>query len=197
MTVTCSWMCGHVIRIIESGDTHFSGNSLHLYLSFSSVIIYIVLACTGYVITSPLEGVARYCFHPVCLSVCLSVRPIFWYFISRLLEEISIWNVYRIPIGLYSIHWKKIDLYRSKVKVTGMIHYFLKIQSYISQKLSHRKISIFFHRHLLGYSIRWNNINLSEQRNDVTKICQYLTLTCRTPIPKLLPVILIKLSIKI
>ena len=55
-------------------------------------------------ITSPPEGVARYCFHPVCLCVCLSVcvcvcvcvcvylcvRPIFWYFISRLLEEISI-----------------------------------------------------------------------------------------------------------
>ena len=29
----------------------------------------------------------------------------------------------------------------------------------ISQKLSHRKISICFHRHLLGYSIRWNNKN--------------------------------------
>ena len=63
-------------------------------------------------ITSPPEGVARYCFHPVCLSVCvcvclsvyLCVRPIFWYFISRLLEEISIWNLYRILIGLYSIH---------------------------------------------------------------------------------------------
>ena len=26
----------------------------------------------------------------VCLSVCVCVRPIFWYFISRLLEEISI-----------------------------------------------------------------------------------------------------------
>ena len=48
----------------------------------------------------PPEGVVRYCFHPVCLcvSVCLSVcvsaymcvRPIFWYFISCLIEEISI-----------------------------------------------------------------------------------------------------------
>ena len=26
----------------------------------------------------------------LCLSVCLCVRPIFWYFISQLLEEISI-----------------------------------------------------------------------------------------------------------
>ena len=49
-----------------------------------------------YIVTSPPEGVARYCFHPVCLSVCvcvsvyLCVRPIFWYFIYRLLEEISI-----------------------------------------------------------------------------------------------------------
>ena len=26
-----------------------------------------------FVITSPPEGVARYCFHPVCLSVCVCV----------------------------------------------------------------------------------------------------------------------------
>ena len=42
----------------------------------------------------------------VSVSVCLCVQPIFWYFIYRLLEEIAIWNVYRILIGLYSIHWK-------------------------------------------------------------------------------------------
>ena len=40
----------------------------------------------------------------VCLCVYLCVRPIFWYFISRLLDEISIWNLYRILIWLYSIH---------------------------------------------------------------------------------------------
>ena len=28
---------------------------------------------SGCVVTSPPEGVARYCFHPVCLSVCLCV----------------------------------------------------------------------------------------------------------------------------
>ena len=70
-------------------------------------------------ITSPPGGgggVARYCFHPVFLSVCLCVclcvcvcvcvcvRPIFWYFISRLLEEISISNLYRTLIGCDSIH---------------------------------------------------------------------------------------------
>ena len=120
------------------------------------------------VITSPPEGFARYCFHPVCLSVCVSVclcvRPIFWYFISRLLEEISIWNLYRIPMGLYSIHWKK----RSKVKVTGTVHCFLKVQSY-HKNWAIEKFQCFFHRHLLGYSIRWNNKNWSEQRNDVTQ----------------------------
>ena len=78
-------------------------------------------------ITSPPEGVARYCFHPVCLSVyvsvclCVCVRPIFLYFIYRLLEEILIWNFYRILIGLYSQHFE------------GTV---------ISQKLSHRNIFI-------------------------------------------------------
>ena len=66
----------------------------------------------------------------VCVSVCVCVRPIFWYFISRLLEEISIWNLCRIFIGWYSIHWKNIDLHRSMVKVTETVHCFLKVQSY-------------------------------------------------------------------
>ena len=34
----------------------------------------------------PREGVARYCFDPVCLCVCVSGQ----YFISRLLDDISI-----------------------------------------------------------------------------------------------------------
>ena len=57
-------------------------------------------------ITSPPEGVARYCFHPVCLSVsvCVCLANILVFYFS----EILIWNLYRILIGLYSIHWKKI-----------------------------------------------------------------------------------------
>ena len=48
---------------------------------------------------------------------------------------------------------KNIDLHRSKVKVTrdGTL---LFEDTVISQKINHRKISIFFHGHLLGYSIR-------------------------------------------
>ena len=56
----------------------------------------------------------------------------------------------------------------------------------VSQKLRHRKISIFFLGHLLGYSIRWNNKNFSEQRNDVTKKVNLWLVTCKTPMPKLL-----------
>ena len=48
-------------------------------------------------ITSPREGVARYCFNvifdwvcTVCVCIKVPIRPIFRYFISRLLEEISI-----------------------------------------------------------------------------------------------------------
>ena len=80
-----------------------------------------------FLITSPPEGVARYCFHPVCLSVCLCVcvcvcvcvRPIFWYFISQLLEEIWIWNLYRKLIGLYSIHWKKLTFIGQRSRSQG------------------------------------------------------------------------------
>ena len=77
----------------------------------------------------------------VCVSVC--VRPIFWYFISRLLEEISIWNLCRIFIGWYSIHWKNIDLHRSMVKVTETVHCFLKVQSY-HKNWALEKLNFFF-----------------------------------------------------
>ena len=40
-----------------------------------------------------------------------------------------------------------------------------------------------------GSLLKILNKNLSEQRNDVTKIRQYLTLTCKTPMPKLLFII--------
>ena len=47
-----------------------------------------------------------------CLSAGGAKKPIpiFWYFISQLLVEISIWNSYRTLIGSLSIHWKKMTL---------------------------------------------------------------------------------------
>ena len=95
-------------------------------------------------ITSPPEGVARYCFHPVCLSVCLSVcvsvclcvcvcvcvsgRYLVFYFsaIRRDIDLKFIQDTYIVVLN--SI--KNIDLHMSKVKVTGTVHCFLKVQSY-------------------------------------------------------------------
>ena len=92
-----------------------------------------------YVITSPPEGVARYCFHPVCLCVCLSVSvcvcvsvcpaniSIFYFSATRRDIDLKlIQDTYRVVLDSLT----KIDLHRSKVKVTETVHYFLKVQSY-------------------------------------------------------------------
>ena len=82
-------------------------------------------------ITSPPEGFARYCFYPVCLSVCVSVCPadiLVFYFsvIRRDIDLKFIQDTYRVVLNSL----KKIYLHRSKVKVTGTVHCFLKVQSY-------------------------------------------------------------------
>ena len=88
-------------------------------------------------ITSPPEGVARYCFHPVCLSVCgcvcvcVCVCPadiLVFYFsvIRRDIDLKFIQDTYRVVLNSL----KRIYLHRSKVKVTGTVHCFLKVQSY-------------------------------------------------------------------
>ena len=100
--------------------------------------------------------------------ICKSPMPIFWYFISRLLVEISkfIQDTYSVAINSQ----KQIDLHMSKVKVTGTAHCFLKVQS------SHKNWSIeHFQYFFVDTFFKWNNKNLSEQRNDLTKIHQYLT----------------------
>ena len=88
-------------------------------------------------------GVARYCFHRVCLSVCLSVClcvclsvclcvcvsdqyfGILLLAIRRDIDLKFIQDTYRVVLNSQSI-----DLHRSKVKVTGTVHCFLKVQSY-------------------------------------------------------------------
>ena len=113
---------GEVIILVQCNSTCMCLPNMHIITSKLFSVVHgdkcIISGKLLWVITSPPERVARYCFHPVCLSVCvcvcvclsvclsvyLCVRPIFWYFISRLLEEISIWNLYRILIWLYSIH---------------------------------------------------------------------------------------------
>ena len=116
-------------------------------------------------------------------SVCVCVRPIFWYFISRLYEEISIWNSYRILIGLYSIHWKKVDLHRSMVKVTGMVHCFLKVQSY------HKNWAIENFQYLCVDTSLYalSNETIKTWRAEKWRHKKYVNiwrLTCKTPIPQ-------------
>ena len=88
------------------------------------------------IITSPPEGVARYCFHPVCLSVCVCVclcvcpANILVFYFSAIRRDIDlkfIQDTYRVVLNSLN---KKIDLHKSKVKVTGTVHCFLKVQSY-------------------------------------------------------------------
>ena len=98
----------------------------------------------------------------VCLCVCMSVCPanILIFYFSAIRRDIDlkfIQDTYRVVLNSLEIH-------RSKVNVTLLFE-----GTVISQKLSQRKFSIFCHRHLLGYTIRWNNNYLSEQRNDLTK----------------------------
>ena len=87
-------------------------------------------------ITSPPEGVGRYCFHPVCLSVCLYVcvfvcvsgQYLVFYFsaITRDIDLKFIQDTYSVVLNSL----KNIDLHMLKVKVTGTVYCFLKVQSY-------------------------------------------------------------------
>ena len=60
------------------------------------------------IVTSPPEGVARYCFHPVCLSVCVSVcvcvcpANILVFYFSAIRRDIDlkfIQNTYRVVLN--------------------------------------------------------------------------------------------------
>ena len=67
----------------------------------------------------------------VCLSVCVSVCPadnLVFYFsaIRRDIDLKFVQDTYRVVLNSL----KNIDLHKSKVKVTGTVHCFLKVQSY-------------------------------------------------------------------
>ena len=67
----------------------------------------------------------------VCVSVCLSVCPadilVFYFSAIRIDIDLKfIQDTYRVELNSLN----KIDLHRSKVKVTGTVHCFLKVQSY-------------------------------------------------------------------
>ena len=107
-----------------------------------------------------------------CLT-CKRPIPVFWYFISQLLLEMSIWNSYRTLIGSLSIHWKKLTD-RSKVKVTGTVHCFLKVQSY-HKNWAIENVQYFFVDTSL-YAVSTETIKTWASREMTSqKIRQYLT----------------------
>ena len=102
-------------------------------------------------ITSPSEGVARYFFSPG-LSVCVSVRLIFWYFISRLLDidlkfiQDTYRYIYRLVLDSLTT---KMTFIGQRSSTQGRYITFGRY-SHITKT----EQSIFVHSHLLGYSIR-------------------------------------------
>ena len=84
------------------------------------------------------------------LSVCVCLANMLVFYFSAIRRDIDlkcIQDTYRVvPNSL-----KNIDLLKDQGHRDGTL---LFECTAISQKLSHRKISIFFHRHLLGYPIR-------------------------------------------
>ena len=83
---------------------------------------------------------------------CKRPIPIFWYFISQLLVDMSIWNSYRTLTGSLSIHWKTLTFIGQRSR--SQWRYLLFEGTVIYQKLSHRKFSIFFCRHLFVCPIK-------------------------------------------
>ena len=71
--------------------------------------------------TSPPAGVARYCFDPVCMHVCMSVCPanILVFYFSVIRKEMYIGYLNRVVLNSLKI----IYLHRSKVKVAGIARY--------------------------------------------------------------------------
>ena len=87
--------------------------------------------------------------------------------IRRDIDLKFIQNTYGIVLNAIN----HINLHRSTVKVTGTVRSFLKVQSY-HKKMSHR--------------ILFPKTPVTMKEITSQKIGQYLTSTCKTPIPKLL-----------
>ena len=95
---------------------------------------------TAFLLPRPRRGLRGIVFtRSVCLSVCVSVcvcvcvcvcpANILVFYFSAIRRDIDlkfIQDTYRVVLNAL----KNIDLHRSKVKVTGTVHCFLKAQSY-------------------------------------------------------------------
>ena len=101
--------------------------------------------------------------------------------ISRYIALKLLQNIYSLIINSQKI----IDLHRSKVKVTGTVHRFLKVQSY-HKNWDTENFQYFFCRQLFVCPIKWNNKTRARREMTSQKYVNIWRLTCKTPIPKLL-----------
>ena len=90
------------------------------------------MGCT-YIYLAP-GGGCQVLFSPclsVCLCVCLCVCPanILVFYFSAIRRDIDLKFTQDTYCVVLNTH-QNIDLHRSKVKVTGTVHCFLKVQSY-------------------------------------------------------------------
>ena len=131
----------------------------------------------------------------VCLSVCMCVCPanvlIFYFSAIRIDIDLKcIQNTYMVVPNSHT----NIDLHMSKVKVTGTIHCFLKVQSY-HQNWGLEQFNFLF-KDTSYNALCDETINTGASREMTwQKRRQYFTSACITPIPKLL--FLLKSSTKI
>ena len=83
-------------------------------------MIMTLCTCRRLLITSPPEGVARYCFHPANILI---------FYFSATGRDIDL-KLIQDTYGIVLDSLKIIDLLMSKVKTTGTVHYLLKVQLY-------------------------------------------------------------------
>ena len=71
----------------------------------------------------------------VCVSVCVCVCPanILVFYFSDIRRDIDL-KCIQDTYGVVLNSQKNIDLHRSKVNVTGTVHWFLKVQSYHNKR---------------------------------------------------------------
>ena len=115
-------------------------DTLHMLGSNSGLLVVCMCVYVGvwggggyggrkYLITSPRRGLRGIVFTlSVCVSFCVCVYPanmLIFYF-SAIRRDIDL----KFIQDTYKVVLKNIDLHRLKLKVTGTVHCFLKVQSY-------------------------------------------------------------------
>ena len=111
----------------------------------------------------------------VCVCVCVSVCPadILLFYFSAITRDIDLKFIQDTYMVVPNSK-KNIDLHRSKVKVTGTVHCFLKVQSYHKNWAIENFQYFFVYTSLYALSTETIKIRASREMTS-QKISQYLT----------------------